>query len=75
MSLFSTELKQRRKKMRLSLREAAKGCGISHAMLFRFERGIGLMEMSAEKVEALAEFFRWRLQDMMRKMHNEARGK
>lgn len=69
---FSAELKQRRTKMSLNLREAAKGCGISYAMLSRFERGIGLMEMSAEKVEALAVFFRWNLKDMMNKMHEEA---
>lgn len=74
---FSAELRQRRTKMKLSLREAAKGSGISHAMLSRFERGVGLMEMSADKAAILADFFRWKLGDMMRKMREEslARGK
>ena len=77
MSSFSTELRSRRTKMKLSLREAAKGCGISHAMLSRFERGVGLMEMSAEKAATLADFFRWNLRDLMRKMREESasRGK
>lgn len=72
---FSAELRSRRTKMKLSLREAAKGSGISHAMLSRFERGIGLMEMSAEKTAILADFFRWNLRDMLRKMREESASK
>lgn len=75
MDLFSTELKQRRTKMKLSQREAAKRCGISYNMLHRYEKGIRLMEMSAEKASVLADFFRWNLKDMMKKMRAEAKGK
>lgn len=68
---FSAELRQRRTKKHLSLREAAKETGISYAMLSRFERGVGLMEMSAEKAQVLADFFRWNLKNMMDKMKAE----
>jgi transcriptional regulator with XRE-family HTH domain len=74
MSLFSTELRQRRTKKGLSLREASKGCGISRTMLHRYENGIGLMEMSAEKAQALAEFFRWNIKIMLRQMRIESEG-
>lgn len=72
---FGQELRRRRTKMGLNLREASKGCGISPAMLSRFERGIGLMEMSAEKTAALADFFRWNVRDMMILMENQAKKK
>lgn len=72
---FSQELRSRRTSMQLSLREASLGCGISKAMLSRFERGVGVMEMSAEKAAALADFFRWRLPDMMRKMKEQSQCK
>lgn len=71
---FSQELKKRRKMRNLSLREASKGSGISPAMLSRFERGIGLMEMSAEKLQSLADFFRWNQRNMLRAMREEAKG-
>lgn len=69
---FSAELKQRRMKKQLTMREAAKETGISLTSISRFERGIGLMEMSAEKAQVLADFFRWNLKEMMRKMKTEA---
>lgn len=71
---FSHELRRRRKKMNLSLREAAKQMGaLSHSQLGRYERGICLMEMSAEKAEALAKFFEWDAGDMLRKMQRQTR--
>jgi len=70
---FSEELKQRRTKMRLTLRDAAKGIKkISFAQLARYERGIGLMEMSAGNTQALADFFRWDLRKMLRAMREQA---
>lgn len=73
--LFSQELRERRTKMRLSVRKAAKGLGISFAALSRYERGIGLMEMSAGTAKRLADFFRWNLKNMMRQMHKEAKAR
>lgn len=60
-------------KMKLSQREAAKQMGFSYNMLNRYEKGVRLMEMSADKAAVLAEFFRWDLKKMLRAMKAEAR--
>lgn len=59
-------------KMKLSQREAAKRMNFSHNMLNRYEKGVRLMEMSADKAAVLAEFFRWDLKKMLRAMKAEA---
>lgn len=60
-------------KMKLSQREAAKRMNFSYNMLNRYEKGVRLMEMSADKAAVLAEFFRWDLKKMLRAMKAEAR--
>lgn len=69
--MFSQELRQRRTKMKLTLRQVAKKTKISFAALSRYERGIGLMEMSAGRAKVLAEFFRWNVKQMIRAMETE----
>lgn len=59
MTSFSQTLNQRRTKKRLTLRDAAEETGISFHMLWRYEHGIGLMEMSAGKLQGLADFLGW----------------
>lgn len=75
MGPFSTELRSRRTKMKLSQREAARQLGTANSMVHRYERGIGLMEMSVGKATALADFFRWNFKDMVRKMREESKEK
>lgn len=73
MTNFSQELKERRTKRGLTLRAAAKEIKkISFSQLAKYEHGLGLMEMSAGNAQALADFFRWNLRDMLRKMREQA---
>ncbi len=73
---FSSELKRRRLKRNLSLREASEAMGkLSYSALFRFESGIGLMKMQSEKANAIAEFYSWPIKMMISSMKQEAKRK
>ena len=72
MILFSNNLRVRRKKRKLSLRDVAKATGVSYAALSRLERGLGLMEMSAGRAQVLAKFFGWDIKEMLRLIRSEA---
>lgn len=62
-------------KKNLSIREAAKACGVPRSTLHRFENGMGLMEMSTDKLERIASFYKWDLKDIIRAMKAETGGK
>lgn len=66
MTIFSQELRKRRTKRNLSIRAVARHTGMANSLVQRFEKGIGLMEMSVSKALTLADFFRWDLRKMLR---------
>lgn len=73
---FSAELKERRTKAGLSLREAVakmreRGANLSFSMLSRYERGRGLDVMSLHHARAISRLFRWSMGEMTKKIATE----
>ena len=68
---FSEELKYLRESRELSLRDVEAETGISDTMIFRYEHGMGLLEMSWKHLKALSDFYKWDLVDMAKKAGRE----
>lgn len=74
--MFSKELRERREKMDMSLREASERTKgqVSYAMLHRYEHGQGLDGMSVHHLRAISKLFRWNMGDMTKKIAAEQGG-
>lgn len=68
--IFSKELRDRRQKKGMSLREAEKRTNhaISYSMLSRYERGLRLDRMSVRHAQAISKLFLWNFKDMSEKI-------
>lgn len=75
--MFSAELRERRYKARMSLREAAREMdgALSFSMLNRYERGIGLGVMNINHARAISKLFRWSIAEILRKIEEEVSAK
>jgi transcriptional regulator with XRE-family HTH domain len=73
---FSEELKRKRQRAKMSLREAARATkgAVSFVMLFRYERGAGLDGMSLHHARAIAKLYGWEISDMTRQIARQVKG-
>lgn len=74
--MFSTELRERRVKAEMTLRQASNrisqiGSKLSFSMLWRYEKGLGLDCMGFHHLRAISKLYRWSLADISKKIAEE----